>query len=349
MKELRKTKINLLNIAEPIVKWYQNEEKNLPWKQDKEPYHIWISEIMLQQTRIEAVKKYYERFMKELPTVTDLAKVEEEKLLKLWEGLGYYSRARNLKKAAEIIIKEYNGIVPREYEKLIKLPGIGEYTAGAIASICNNEKVTAVDGNVLRVISRVTGSKENVLLPKTKKKITEIIQEILPRESGDFNEGIMEVGEKICVPNGIPLCEKCPISQFCYAKENKLVTEIPVRVKDTKRKIENKTVFVIITKNKKIAIRKRDNKGLLAGLYELPNVDGMLEEKDVKKIIKDWNLKLVEINQGMNKKHIFTHIEWHMKHYQIVVEEENTEFTWISQDQLNKEYPLPTAFTKFLK
>lgn len=348
MKEIKKENLNLSAIVEPIVEWYQKEEKNLPWKQDKEPYHIWISEIMLQQTRIEAVKKYYERFMEELPTVTDLAKIEEEKLLKLWEGLGYYSRARNLKKAAEIIVKEYNGIVPRKYEKLIKLPGIGEYTAGAIASICNNEKVTAVDGNVLRVISRVIGSKENVLLPETKKKITEIVQDILPSESGDFNEGIMEIGEKICLPNGTPLCEKCPISQYCYAKENNLIKEIPVRIKDTKRKIEDKIVFVIKTKEGKVAIRKRANKGLLANLYELPNVNGALGEKSIESIIKDWNLELVEINQGKDKKHIFTHIEWHMKHYQVIVENENKEFIWISQEKLNNEYPLPTAFAKFL-
>lgn len=341
--------INLKKIAEPIVEWYQNEEKNLPWKQDKEPYHIWISEIMLQQTRIEAVKKYYERFIKELPTVNDLANVDDEKLLKLWEGLGYYSRARNLKKAANIIVQEHNGIVPKEYEQLIKLPGIGEYTAGAIASISSNEKVTAVDGNVLRVISRIIGSRENVLLLETKKKITEIVQEILPEESGDFNEGIMEIGEKICLPNGIPLCEKCPIKQFCYARENNVIAEIPVRVKNTKRKIENKTVFVIKTKDSKIAIRKRSDKGLLASLYELPNVDEILEEKAIERLIKDWNLKLIKIKQGKDKKHIFTHIEWHMKHYEITVENENSEFIWISQKQLNKEYPLPTAFAKFLK
>lgn len=349
MKKINKKDIKLEDIAEPIVKWYQNEEKNLPWKQDKEPYHIWISEIMLQQTRIEAVKRYYERLMKELPTVYDLATVDDEKLLKLWEGLGYYSRARNLKKAANIIVQEYDGIVPNKYEQLIKLPGIGEYTAGAIASISSNEKVTAVDGNVLRVVSRIIGSKENVLLPETKKKITTIVQKILPEESGNFNEGIMEIGEKICLPNGIPLCEKCPIQQFCYAKGNNLVSEIPVRIKDTKRKVENKTVFVIKTEDGKIAIKKRENKGLLANLYELPNVDDIVKEEDIKNIVKDWNLKLIEIKQGKDKKHVFTHIEWHMKHYQITVENEDTEFIWVSQEQLNKQYPLPTAFAKFLK
>lgn len=338
----------LAKMSKLIVEWYQNEEKNLPWKQDKEPYHIWISEIMLQQTRIEAVKRYYERFMEQLPTVYNLAQIEEEKLLKLWEGLGYYSRARNLKKAANMIMNEYNGIVPNEYETLIKLPGIGEYTAGAIASISNNEKVTAVDGNVLRVMSRIIGSKENVLLPETKKKITKLVQEILPEEAGDFNEGIMEIGEKICLPNGTPLCEKCPIEQFCYAKKNDVIKEIPVRVKDTKRKIEEKTIFVFCTENGKIAIRKRDNKGLLAGLYELPNVDERVDKESAMKWVENWNLKLLEIKTGKDKKHIFTHIEWKMKCYEVIVAEENEAFIWVSKDQLEREYALPTAFMKFL-
>lgn len=264
-------KKELKQIVEPIVKWYQEQEKTLPWKQDKEPYHIWVSEIMLQQTRIEAVKKYYRRFMKELPTIHDLANVPEEKLLKLWEGLGYYSRAKNLKKAAIQIEQEYNGKLPTSYTELLKLSGIGEYTAGAIASISFKEKVPAVDGNVLRVISRVLASKEDVLLPETKRKITKKLLEIMPDEPGDFNEGLMELGEKICLPNTVPLCEKCPIQEFCMANKENLTNEIPVRVKKQKRKIENKTVFILKYKNE-IAIRKREKTGILANLYEFPNV-----------------------------------------------------------------------------
>ena len=338
----------LKNIVEPIIAWYQKEEKNLPWKQDKEPYHIWISEIMLQQTRIEAVKKYYIRFIQELPTVQDLAKIEETKLLKLWEGLGYYSRARNLKKAAQIIAEKYQGEVPRTYHELIQLPGVGEYTAGAIASICSNEKVTAVDGNVLRVISRVIGSTENVLLPETKKKITEMVQQILPKESGDFNEGIMEIGEKICVPNGTPLCDKCPIQKYCYARENNVIDKIPIRIKDVKRKIENKTVFIIITEDGKIAICKRSDKGLLARMYELPNVEEFLTIEEVKEELKNRNLEIIEIKQNKDKKHIFTHIEWKLKSYQIVVKKENKDYIWVSQKELNNEYALPTAFSKLI-
>ena len=264
-------KQKLQPIVEPIVKWYQKQEKTLLWKQDKEPYHIWVSEIMLQQTRIEAVKKYYTRFMKELPTIQDLAVVPEEKLLKLWEGLGYYSRAKNLKKSAIQIQENNHGKMPTSYVELLKLPGIGEYTAGAIASISYNEKVPAVDGNVLRVVSRVLASKEDVLLPETKKKITNKLLEIMPDEAGDFNEGLMELGEKVCLPNTVPLCATCPIQEFCMANKENLTNEIPVRVKKQKRKIENKTVFILKYKNE-IAIRKREKTGILANLYEFPNV-----------------------------------------------------------------------------
>ena len=264
-------KQELKQVVEPIVKWYQEQEKTLPWKQDKEPYHIWVSEIMLQQTRIEAVRKYYTRFMKELPTIHDLAIVPEEKLLKLWEGLGYYSRAKNLKKAAIQIEQEYNGKIPTSYTELLKLSGIGEYTAGAIASISYKEKVPAVDGNVLRVVSRAIASKEDVLLPETKRKVTKKLLEIMSDEPGDFNEGLMELGEKICLPNTVPLCEKCPIQEFCMANKENLTNEIPVRIKKQKRKIENKTVFILKYKNE-IAIRKREKTGILANLYEFPNI-----------------------------------------------------------------------------
>lgn len=264
-------KQELEQIVKPIVKWYQEQEKILPWKQDKEPYHIWISEIMLQQTRIEAVKKYYTRFMKELPTIQHLAKVSDEKLLKLWEGLGYYNRAKNLKKAAIQIEENYKGQMPTSYAELLNLSGIGEYTAGAIASISYQEKVPAVDGNVLRVVSRVLASKDDVLSPETKKRITKKLLEIMPDESGDFNEGLMELGEKICIPNTIPLCEKCPIQQFCIANKENLINEIPVRIKKQKRKVEKRTVFIVKYKDE-IAIRKREKTGILANLYEFPNV-----------------------------------------------------------------------------
>ena len=336
-------------IVEPLLEWYQKNRRELPWRKDNDAYHVWISEIMLQQTRIESVINYYNRFMRELPTVESLSKISEEKLLKLWEGLGYYSRARNLKKAAELIVNEYNGQMPASYVELLKLPGVGEYTAGAIASICYNEKVTAVDGNVLRVISRVIGSKKNVLLPETKKEIEVMLKEITPKESGNFNEGLMELGELICLPNGVPVCEKCPIRHYCKAYRENLTSEIPVRIKKVKRKKEEKTVFVLITNNNEIAIEKRAEKGLLSGMYQLPNIEGFYTPEELKKIIAKWQLQAADIRFIKEEKHIFTHIDWYMKGYFVKVEKKNRQFLWVSPQELTEKYPLPTAFQKFTK
>ena len=339
----------LQDIVEPLLIWYQINKRELPWRKDKEPYHVWISEIMLQQTRIEAVKSYYTRFMRELPTIEKLASVNEEKLLKLWEGLGYYSRARNLNKAAKMIMEKYDGKMPTTYEQLLHLPGVGEYTAGAIASICYNEKVTAVDGNVLRVISRVIGSKEDVLLLETKRKIEQKLRDIMPTQSGDFNEALMELGECICFPNGAPTCDKCPMNKMCIAYQKNLIEDIPVRIKKLKRKNETKTVLVMITSEEKIAIEKRINQGLLSGLYQLPNAEGDLNENEIKELLKDWGLSVKRISYLKKTKHIFTHVDWEMDCYLVEVESENGKFMWVTKEELVKKYPLPTAFQKVIK
>lgn len=338
---------NLKEIVQPLLKWYQNNKRILPWRVEKDAYKIWISEIMLQQTRIEAVKAYYKRFMEELPTIQDLANIEEEKLLKLWEGLGYYNRARNLKKAAQIIVNEYNGQMPTTYQELIKLPGIGEYTAGAIASIAYHEKVTAVDGNVLRVISRVIGNRKNILEKEAKEEITNLLQKVMPNEAGDFNEGLMELGEVICLPNQEPLCLHCPLKEQCYAYLNNVTTELPVREKLLKRKIEEKTILILITENAEVALLKRPDKGLLAGMYEFPNVNQFLKEKEVKELLKNWNLQLNDIVDLGTKKHIFTHITWNMIGYQVKVEKKNDSFLWVSEKELQKDYAIPTAFYNY--
>ncbi len=333
-------------MTEPIVKWYQENKRELPWRKEKNPYHIWVSEIMLQQTRIEAVLGYYERFLKSLSNVKDLAEVEEEKLLKLWEGLGYYNRARNLKKAAQIVQEKYAGNIPRNYEQLLELPGIGEYTAGAIASISYNEKVPAVDGNVLRVVSRVVLSKKDVLETKTKKEFTEKLKQIMPKQAGDFNEGLMELGERICLPNGEPICEKCPLQEICLAKKENLVFDIPVRNAKVKRKKEQKTVFLLEYENQ-IAVRKRDKTGLLANLYEFPNVDKKCTKKELKDILKDWNLEAKEIQKVGTHRHIFSHVEWDMVGFKVFVENINREFVWVEKQELLEKYPIPGAFSKF--
>ncbi len=333
-------------MAEPIVKWYQENKRELPWRKEKNPYHIWVSEIMLQQTRIEAVLGYYERFLRSLPMVKDLAEVDEEKLLKLWEGLGYYNRARNLKKAAQIVQEKYAGNIPKNYEELLNLPGIGEYTAGAIASIAYNEKVPAVDGNVLRVVSRVVLSKKDVLEPKTKKEFTEKLKQIMPKQAGDFNEGLMELGERICLPNGEPICEQCPLQKICLAKKENLTLNIPVRNAKIKRKKEQKTVFLLEYENQ-IAIRKRDKTGLLANLYEFPNVDKKCTKKELEDVLKNWNLQVNKIEKIGSYRHIFSHVEWDMVGFKILVKNTNKEFVWVEKKKLLEKYPIPGAFSKF--
>lgn len=336
----------LEKMKEPIIKWYQENKRELPWRKEKNPYFIWISEIMLQQTRIEAVMQYYQRFLENLPTLSDLAQVEEEKLLKLWEGLGYYNRARNLKKAAQIVQEKYGGQMPKTYEELVKLPGIGEYTAGAIASIAYNEPVPAVDGNVLRVVSRVTRSLKDVLEPKTKKEFTLKLQQIMPKQAGDFNEGLMELGERICLPNGTPNCSQCPVREICLAYQENLTEVLPVRNSKTKRKKEQKTVFLLEWENK-IAIRKREEKGLLANLYEFPNVAGNLTKAEIETILKTWNLEAKQIKKQGNCRHIFSHVEWEMVGYRVLVGQNNVAFLWVEKQELLEKYAIPGAFAKF--
>lgn len=343
------TEIELMKkMREPVIEWYQKNKRELPWRKEKNPYYIWLSEIMLQQTRIEAVKQYYDRFLKQLPTIQDLAEVEEEKLLKLWEGLGYYNRARNLKKTAQIIQEKYNGQMPSHYQELIELPGIGEYTVGAISSIAYNEPVPAVDGNVLRVVSRIIGSKRDVLENKTKKELIQKLKEIMPKQSGDFNQGLMELGELVCIPNGEPLCEKCPLQNICVAKKEDLTKIIPVRNQKIKRKKEEKTVFLLEFENK-IAIRKRKNTGLLANMYEFPSIDRKITKKEWKEVLQNWCLTGNHIEKVGTHHHIFSHIEWDMIGYKVQVDGKNQEFIWVNKEEILNKYPIPGAFVPFRK
>ena len=339
----------LQQIAGPLLRWFADNRRPLPWREDADPYHVWVSEIMLQQTRIEAVKKYYDRFMRELPDIQSLSDVPEEKLLKLWEGLGYYSRARNLQKAAKVIVSEYGGVFPDRFDQLVKLPGIGEYTAGAIASICFKERVTAVDGNVLRVIARLAGDRSNVLLPETKKAVTARLTAVLPEEPGRFNEALMELGELVCLPNGEPFCDQCPLREQCAAQKKGLTGELPVREKQVKRKREEKTVLLIEDDTGKTAIEKRREPGLLSGMYQLPNVSGALSEQDVAAIVKEWGLDVLSVSFYKSAKHVFTHIDWFMDCYKVKTADRCEKYLWVTARELAETYPLPTAFKPFTK
>ena len=333
----------------PLSEWFRENRRSLPWRQDTEPYHVWISEIMLQQTRIEAVMKYYQRFMEALPDVASLAAVDDDALLKLWEGLGYYSRARNLKKAAQTVMEEYGGVFPQRYAELRKLAGIGDYTAGAIASICFQERVPAIDGNVLRVISRLTGSRDNVLLPETKKAVTEQLQEIMPAEAGAFNEGLMELGETICLPNGEPDCLRCPLQARCTAYREHLTGELPVRIKQQKRRREEKTVLLLTAPDGSVALEKRPKKGLLSGMYQLPNIEGFFRDEEILAHLKEWGLEPQTVSFYREAKHVFTHIDWFMRGYRAGVQQKADRFIWVSPQELQENYALPTAFQKLLK
>lgn len=338
---------NLSPMIEPLLCWYDQNGRTLPWRENAQPYRVWVSEIMLQQTRVEAVKPYFDRFMLQLPTIADLAEVEESKLLKLWEGLGYYNRARNLQKTAKIIMEKYQGVFPSQYEALLSLPGIGEYTAGAIASICFGKPIPAVDGNVQRVLARLTENYADVLSGKTKKAMTQQLAEIYPKERcGDFTQSLMELGATICMPTGIPKCIQCPISEFCEALKNNTQLELPVKAKKKPRKKQERTVFLLCCAEK-IAVQQRAETGLLGGLFEFPNVEKFLSPNEALQVLETWGICVRELMTSSEKKHIFTHIEWHMKGYLIVCEEASGDFLWVSREALEKEIVLPTAFKIF--
>lgn len=354
-RELQEPKMSseaeLRNIVKPLVNWYRENKRDLPWRHNPDAYRVWISEIMLQQTRVEAVKGYYDRFLKALPTVKDLAEAEEDKLLKLWEGLGYYNRVRNMQKAAQQIMVDHAGRFPDTYEEILQLKGIGNYTAGAISAFAYGIPKPAVDGNVLRVISRITGSYEDIMKQSVRKKIESALEQVIPTDAAsDFNQGLIELGAIVCVPNGGPKCEQCPVKEYCIAHAENLTAEIPVKKKAKARKIEERTVL-IFKDGKQIAIRKRPVKGLLAGLYEFPNLEGKLSMDEVTEYSKEIGLMPVRVQELPEAKHIFSHIEWHMIGYEVIVDElEKTNekgFLFIHPEQIKKEYSIPSAFEKY--
>lgn len=343
----------LYEIAEPVVGWFRQNKRDLPWRKDQDPYHVWVSEIMLQQTRVEAVKPYYERFLKELPRVKDLAEAKEDTLLKLWEGLGYYNRVRNMQKAAQQIMVDFHGEFPNTYEEILSLKGIGNYTAGAISAFAFGLPKSAVDGNVLRVVSRITGSREDIMKQSVRKAMERALEQVIPEDAAsDFGQGLIELGAIVCVPNGEPKCAECPAAFACVARKQGLTAEIPVKKKAKARRIEKRTVL-IFKDGEKLAIRKRPGKGLLAGLYEFPNEEGRLAQKEVTAYSKEIGLMPVRVKKLESAKHIFSHVEWHMTGYEVIVDElEKTnkkEFLFIHPEEIGQRYPFPSAFETYIR
>lgn len=352
-----------MHVNEPILRpeavrallaWYAQSKRDLPWRRTRDPYAIWISEIMLQQTRVEAVKPYYERFLSVCPSVQALAELPEEQLLKLWEGLGYYSRARNLQKAARTVLAEHNGEMPADYEGLLSLPGIGEYTAGAIASIAFGIRVPAVDGNVLRVLSRVLGSREDVMRPEVKANWREALLRVVPKEAGDFTQSLIELGATVCLPKGAPRCEDCPLRGNCRGAALGIAEELPVRGAKKPRRIEERTVLLLRDGDRTV-LRRRPPKGLLAGLFELPHVLGHLGEEQIPALVRTLGLEPLRVERLEDAKHVFSHVEWHMIAYAVRISPEfdgwpsESELLIVPNGDLHKQYAIPSAFAAYKK
>lgn len=328
-------------IPAPLIAWYREKKRSLPWREDPTPYRVWVSEIMLQQTRVEAAKEYYLRFLEALPDVFALAECEEEKLLKLWEGLGYYSRVRNMQKAAKIVVERFGGKFPDEESILKSLPGIGEYTAGAILSIAFGKPVPAVDGNVFRVMSRLCENPTDISLPAYRGYLKDRLAEVYPTECGacsDFTQSLMELGALICKPLS-PDCFRCPLRKICRAAEHGTQGSFPVLPEKKEKRAEKVFVFLIRTP-KGIAVRKRET-GVLKGMNEFPScvVQGTEAPEE---ILNEWGMSAFTIERSKNYTHIFTHIRWEMTCFLVSAQE--TDFTVYPLEEIESTISIPTAF-----
>lgn len=329
-----------------LLPWYKQNARRLPWREDTEPYHVWLSEIMLQQTRVEAVRAYYLRFLEQLPDIHSLAEVSESQLFKLWEGLGYYNRARNLQKAACVIQTQYNGRFPNQYEEILALPGIGPYTAGAIASICFNLPYAAVDGNVLRIITRMTENAAPIDCVQTKNEIAAQLERVYPKnECGHFTQALMELGATVCTPKS-PKCTVCPANGFCRAYANGTVLQYPFKHPKKDKRLEERTVFLLQC-GERYALTKRTENGLLSGLWQLPNMLGKMDVDQALYTADTFGVQPVGLYKQMQRVHVFTHIKWQMTCYHIQCSRQVPDFTWATMQEIQTDYALPTAFRVF--
>ena len=347
--------------SESLLSWYDAHRRILPWREDPSPYHVWLSEIMLQQTRVEAVKAYYARFLAQLPDIASLAEAAEDQYMKLWEGLGYYSRVRNLHRGAVMVMEQYGGKMPDSAAELKKIPGIGEYTAAAVASIAFGECVPAVDGNLLRIFARLTCCPQGINETAVKKAAQGFFHEKMVQDEsarpGDFNQALMDLGTAVCLPNAVPLCEACPLRSFCEAFAAGNPRDYPVMPEKKARKVEQLTVF-LIRDAERIALKKRPARGLLAGLYEYPHEPGHLDQKEALEAVRKMGFSPLRIHALPEAKHIFTHKEWHMTGYEILADELESfpgaeqpadpgEIFLASIREIREVYAVPTAFSAY--
>ena len=340
----------LNEITAPLLYWYQGAARDLPWRRDPSPYHVWISEIMLQQTRVEAVKGYYARFLEAFPSVEALAAADDDALNKVWQGLGYYSRARNLKKAAAVLVRDYGGKLPDDHDALLGLPGIGAYTAGAISSIAFGRPTPAVDGNVLRVVTRLCAEDADITKQTTKDDVTAALAAVYPQtadEASMMTQALMELGATVCVPNGAPHCADCPLASVCLAHAAGNELQYPNKPPKKGRTVTEKTVFLLRCGDR-YAIRKRPSSGLLAGLWEFPALDEKLDADGALSYLADFGLAVTSLAQLPDAKHIFTHIEWHMNGFIAEAAAEHADFVWADAEEIRRTYSIPSAYKAYL-
>ena len=339
----------LTRLTAPLLEWYEENRRSLPWREVVSPYRTWVSEIMLQQTRVTAVLPYFQRFMQALPDIAALAAVPDAQLMKLWEGLGYYSRARNLKKAAQQVMERWGGNLPGDQAALCSLPGIGVYTAGAILSIAFGQAVPAVDGNVMRVYARLLGDSRDITQEGLRQEYRQLAAEAISREHpGAYNQALMDLGATVCLPHGTPDCDACPARQFCQAHQNGQETVLPVRREKKQRRQEARTVFVLWQEGR-VALHRRSDKGLLAGLWEFPQTEGALEEKQAIEWLEKQNLLPLIWQKKLSARHQFTHVEWEMTAYVLTVRGGgDPDWLWAEQQQY-RTLAIPSAFARFDK
>jgi len=334
-----------------LLGWYGENARDLPWRGGRDPYAIWVSEIMLQQTQVETVKPYYARFMAALPTVFALAEAPEDRVLKLWEGLGYYSRARNLHRCAKAVVAEHGGVFPDSWQAMRALPGIGDYTAGAVLSIAFGRRTPAVDGNVLRVAARVLEIEADMAAPAIKKAINAALAAIYPPEGpgcGDLTQSLMELGATRCMPGETPRCGACPIAGLCRAHAHGTAGRLPIKTPKRAKREDSLTVLVLHSGGR-IAMRRRPPEGLLASLWELPHVPGHLEREEVPRLLEDLGITALSVGEGYSRTHIFTHVRWDMCCYAVRCAAPTGDgLIWADSQQLEHEYALPAAFRKCL-
>lgn len=335
-------------IIPPLLAWYDAGHRDLPWRAQPTPYRVWVSEIMLQQTRVETVRGYFDRWMQALPDIPALAAAEEAVYMKLWEGLGYYSRVRNLHRAAAEVCAQYGGELPADYDKLLALPGVGDYTAGAVASIAFGIPVPAVDGNVLRVAARLDNDFTPITDAKYKRQVRGRFAALMPADRpGDLNQSLMELGATVCLPNGAPRCGDCPLQHLCLGFHHGNAATLPIRTAKKARRVENRTVLLVRC-GTRVGITRRPANGLLAGLWELPALEGHLSPAETRAALAAQGWQVQHLLSLRPAKHVFTHVEWHMNGYYVELTAQPDGLTFVSPADLRASYALPSAFRSFL-